>query len=129
MFSFSSEAIGLSMPPDNIFEDYLEPYIFDTIIFPLSLFLDFLGINNINQYQKNKYNTFIKVLPFATNVLQSLDDQQYISLVVFPTAKVGNIQQRLQVCLSVNHYFRSSGHFFNKLLREKLVRPQIYVST
>ena len=77
---------------NSIFEDGwspLEPEVeYIDLKFRFTDMLEFFGIQKINNYQRKKFRTFIKVLPYATQVTQEFDDETFASIVIFPVAIV-----------------------------------------
>ena len=88
--------------PNDIFEDLDNPVNFANIEFPLLDFVKFTGINELSHHQRKKYSTFIKVLPFATHILQEFDDETFVSLVQIPSSSVRRYKQRLMVSLTID---------------------------
>ena len=69
---------------------------------PLKDMLEFFGIKKINHFQRKKFSTFLKVLPFATHQIKQFDDQTFSSVVAIPAVAVNNYKQRLIVSMTID---------------------------
>lgn len=88
MAQLDNESTFKTLQANDIFEDLANSANYANIEFPLIDFLKFIEIKQLSHYKINKYGTFIKVLPFATHILQEFDDETFVSLVQIPSTRI-----------------------------------------
>lgn len=102
MAQLDNESISKALQAKEIFEDLANPVNYANIEFPLIDFLKFIGIKQLSHHKRNKYGTFIKVLPYATHILQEFDDETFVSLVQIPSTRIKKSKQRLVVSITID---------------------------
>ena len=81
VFTLNNDSASKALKANDIFEDLANTFNYANIEFPLIDFFKFIEIKQVTHHIRKKYGTFLKVLPFATHVLQEFDDETFVSLV------------------------------------------------
>lgn len=97
-----NDSISKASQANDIFEDLANTVNYVDIELPLIYFFKFIRVKQLSHQKIKKYATFFKVLPFATHVLQELDDETFVSLVSFPSTSIKKLKQRLVVSITIN---------------------------
>lgn len=97
-----NDSTSKALKANDIFEDLANTVNYANIEFPLIDFLKFIEIKQVTHHIRKKYGTFLKVLPFATHILQEFDDETFVSLVQIPSTSIKKAKQRLLVSLTMD---------------------------
>ena len=111
----------------SIFDDFSERLNYIQVKFSLIEFLSFLGIQNVTQYQRTNYATFFKVLPHCTSIFRQFNNEEFISIIGFPSTVVFKENKRLQVMLTISKQFFQYSYPFADSSFFKVDTTSVYI--